>query len=528
MHFSKTYTQLLQTLPPELRDNAIEYRKLKKLIHDIVDELEAMGLTPQLLQQLLSGESASEHVSGKGKGRADAGEAPLPKVVYEFAPSTADRIEPRLHFWLSPSSGGSASGLAEISEAGLPSSPTPSDLSTVSEPQSLDPGPSTSHAESGALLYRLQRGLPVANDNALDDELTFDRTHSIDDTQEGSHQVIVPLVNDTAFYALLSSAISTIAAHLQKVHTEFLSTLTSLSQSISHAARPLSATSSFKPHSISSDAGSIRTPLFLSTMSAKSDLYAWREIFQLYVEAEVFENLSERHRGERTPEDSEERLRAFAERVTGRGLGDRRTLKLKESRAALETFLQLNVLLLDLKKFQIANAEATRKILKKHAKRTALPLPTLSITSPTPTTVSVGPTPNDPMTLIIPANIATLPRILVQAISETLLPIIPHVDDYACLICTSIAFKPIRLFCGHLFCVRCLVKMQKRGKGSCPICRAPSVLQADRSNVDWALLNFMQDWFPEESRDKLRSNEREAADEEMQALGINTEGCIIS
>ena len=102
------------------------------------------------------------------------------------------------------------------------------------------------------------------------------------------------------------------------------------------------------------------------------------------------------------------------------------------------------------------------------------------------------------MTLVIPRNIASLPRTLVQAMSETLLPIIPHVDDYACLICTSIAFKPIRLFCGHLFCVRyvcfaaqcmrfmsliilrCLVKMQKRGKGNCPMCRAPTVLQADR------------------------------------------------
>ena len=29
MHFSKTYTQLLITLPPELRNNAFEYRKVR-------------------------------------------------------------------------------------------------------------------------------------------------------------------------------------------------------------------------------------------------------------------------------------------------------------------------------------------------------------------------------------------------------------------------------------------------------------------------------------------------------------------
>jgi len=43
MHFSKTYTELLLSLPPELRDNAIEYRKLKKLIKQVVQELTQLG-----------------------------------------------------------------------------------------------------------------------------------------------------------------------------------------------------------------------------------------------------------------------------------------------------------------------------------------------------------------------------------------------------------------------------------------------------------------------------------------------------
>ncbi len=43
MHFSKTYTALLLSLPPELRNNAIEYRKLKKLINQVVQELTALG-----------------------------------------------------------------------------------------------------------------------------------------------------------------------------------------------------------------------------------------------------------------------------------------------------------------------------------------------------------------------------------------------------------------------------------------------------------------------------------------------------
>lgn len=43
MHFSKTYAQLLSSLPPDLRDNAIEYRQLKKLINQVVQELTSLG-----------------------------------------------------------------------------------------------------------------------------------------------------------------------------------------------------------------------------------------------------------------------------------------------------------------------------------------------------------------------------------------------------------------------------------------------------------------------------------------------------
>jgi hypothetical protein len=53
-------------------------------------------------------------------------------------------------------------------------------------------------------------------------------------------------------------------------------------------------------------------------------------------------------------------------------------------------------------------------------------------------------------------------------------------------------------------------------------------LTAPKANVDWALLNFMQDWFPVEAKLKLKDNEREAADEELRELGLNPHGCIIA
>ena len=80
------------------------------------------------------------------------------------------------------------------------------------------------------------------------------------------------------------------------------------------------------------------------------------------------------------------------------------------------------------------------------------------------------------------------------------------------------------------------------------MCRAETVLQADRckfrsfypvefaevnhdmptvANVDWALLNFMQDWFPVESQLKLKQNESEAQQEELKELGLDGNKCII-
>lgn len=54
---------------------------------------------------------------------------------------------------------------------------------------------------------------------------------------------------------------------------------------------------------------------------------------------------------------------------------------------------------------------------------------------------------------------------------------------------------------------------------------------ADRyfvGNVDWALLNFMQDWFPIEAKEKLKTNEREASEEELRELGIDpNQPCVV-
>jgi len=98
--------------------------------------------------------------------------------------------------------------------------------------------------------------------------------------------------------------------------------------------------------------------------------------------------------------------------------------------------------------------------------------------------------------------------------SSKLLAILPQLDDYLCPICQSISVKPVRLSCSHVFCVRCLVKLQRKAKRFCPMCRSDVVLSADSTNLDYGLLNFLRLYFPKEAKEKQKENEDEVVQEQ--------------
>ncbi|KAF8128422.1 hypothetical protein EV363DRAFT_1340689, partial [Boletus edulis] len=460
MHFSKTYAQLLLTLPPEFRNNAFEYRK-DGLAH--VEEHPDGTLIVD-----------SESVSGTSHRQT---------IVYEIVWNSSV-LQPRLRLSSSSLSGvpthcNSTSTIQPVYHVNLPI-----------------PERSLSHI-TRALLHT-----PII----FGDEMSL-INHSMEFDQ--SDDLIIPLPSDMAFFQLLTSTLSSLSGHLNTLEQGFNPVLTTLAASISSTARPASSSAprSFSPYSLAADHSMSLCP----GPGGKSDLCTWREIFRLYVEAEVFESVSESTRGERSIEGVEKHLELFKEHVQEK----KEFLVFPRSREAFDVFLNLNLFILNVKKFQLANSEATRKILKKHAKRTTLPIPSCLLERDASTPMA-----SSCQLALITRPSKSLPRLLVQAIGEVLLPIIPHIDDYSCLICASIAFKPIRLCCGHFFCVRCLVKMQRRRMADCPMCRAQTVLQANPSNVDYGLLNLMADWFPIESREKQHANEREVVQEQLEALGI--------
>ncbi|CEQ40919.1 SPOSA6832_02585, partial [Sporobolomyces salmonicolor] len=384
-------------------------------------------------------------------------------------------------------------------------------------------------------------------------------------------EVFIPLTSDTEFLTLLASAVNSLATLQLAQKRQFSEAVELLAREVSNVSSP---------------------------SRPKTDLYIWREIFALWVEAAIFESDRELDRGERGVEEVEKRLDWFVEQVAKRKLAKR--MKHKESRVALEKFIALNVELLDLKKFQVANEEAARKIvrfafplppsfclsqltsplsvpkLKKHDKRTALTAslgfpkfiaaaPDISselirVASPSASSAN-----GDQRRVLTLPGFPSLPHILLSTFTNTLLPIIPQLEDYECSICGDVAFKPIRLSCGHKFCVRCLVKMQKRGQDNCPQCRSAVVLRANAGaspplllslslsppserppltcparlpsfvarslaqtgNLDMEMQQFLLRWFPHEVKQKERNNYKEAAREELEEMGIVDRKCKI-
>ncbi|KAG8762850.1 hypothetical protein FRC12_008814 [Ceratobasidium sp. 428] len=554
MKYGKTYSALLSTSswPQEWRDLALDYSGLKKLLNRVVEELAAQGLNPVVLNELLDAEREYEleheaqSVSTPDETRpaSPTGRPPSAprtrshrsRAQYEFT-SDKERITPQLRLWLYSQSDDALSVLSQATPQVQPelaphkrsstNDMSEEDSSATSNGKNAEEENRT--AEPAAVLMSSSVGLASTSNPLYVLKSEYDRTtdgvgwiEEVDEDGDEAHgdgdglpvpsislpptthelhlessddqdtqEVIIPLMADTAFHRLLADALSTLASLQTRTQTQLSDQIVALADTIASCSGPPSR-------------------------SRKSDLYAWREIFQLWVECQIYRGgATERERatgegGIRSVGEAEKRLGMFASEVVKRGLGDRRTLKSTRSREALETFLNLNVHILDLKKFQLANAEAARKILKKHQKRTALP---------SATSLSVLP--------ISRSGAGDLPQMLITTLTETLLPILPSLDDYSCLICTSIAFKPIRLSCGHLFCVRCLVKMQKRGQAECPLCRTPCVLLANRENLDIGLMNFMKEWFPVETKEKAKSNERESAEEQLVEMGISPAGCTI-
>lgn len=62
-------------------------------------------------------------------------------------------------------------------------------------------------------------------------------------------------------------------------------------------------------------------------------------------------------------------------------------------------------------------------------------------------------------------------------VSESLVGLVPQLDDHLCPVCFNITWRPVRLPCGHVVCSGCVVLMQDREDKKCPVCRSKVIMQ---------------------------------------------------
>jgi E3 ubiquitin-protein ligase BAH len=94
----------------------------------------------------------------------------------------------------------------------------------------------------------------------------------------------------------------------------------------------------------------------------KTDMYRWRELIDVYLQAGVFFSTHELDHGSRNHSAAARQLQWFQGEVTRRGLLD--LFKVPGSRPAFDRFVAINITLLKNLKFQEINQVAITKILK--------------------------------------------------------------------------------------------------------------------------------------------------------------------
>ncbi|KAK3346223.1 SPX domain-containing protein [Lasiosphaeria hispida] len=298
---------------------------------------------------------------------------------------------------------------------------------------------------------------------------TSESTSGVGADQQQPGWVNIPLNSDARFFNILQTDVGELDTLQSQERRSMNDNISALGNEISEVARPRK--------------GLIKL--------SKSDLYRWREIFELYLAAQVFFSTNETAGGIRNSERARKQLVWFQEEVKTRQLLQK--FKLEASSNAYSQFLALNATLLQNVQFQELNQTAVIKIIKKFDKQTSLGAKTVF-----PTALNSA--------SFFAESIA---KDICAQMSTEVLAIVPQVADYTCTICLSICWLPIRLDCDHTFCIRCMIKMQNRRKHLCPLCRAKTVEHATDVNIDVNLMDFLERWFPKETKEKQTYNEQE-------------------
>ncbi|KAJ2557223.1 hypothetical protein EV175_001480 [Coemansia sp. RSA 1933] len=477
MKFGKTIETSAKELPEEWQPYIIQYKLLKKNIKQIVEELDSTFRTLNLSLPDNTGDDSENDAidvqtthsfETESGGSVDSERAALKdaKVIPEGIEYNIEKLP-------------AVSKFISDSEAVLPLDSTQG--STDSESTSFD-GKELSENESfpiptpafiGEATFDGEctspdkgDGLTASASEAKDNNIRV-VTKVVEDTEET--QVTVRLETDQKFFDQLLNYIDRMRNFEKKYTKQYTTNVVSLGSDLTTVTSPF-----------------------------KHDFEIWREIFRLYIDANVWDHSEGDFRSAHSPKEGQNRFTKFTHHIEDIGLTKR--FRDPHSARILMSFYKLNIELSYLRLLQEMNEVATRKIIKKHDKRTHLIAKTQ-------------------FPQVVKIDASSLTRVLIYTVYNDLVGVVPQIDDYLCPMCLNISWRPLRLECGHVFCSRCVVKASRRRIFDCPMCRSKkAIYNASVANIDNALLNFLKLYFPKEIKEKQRDIQREISEEEAAAI----------
>lgn len=300
MKFAHEFKETLEreAFPDHWRAAAIPYSQLKKCLKKVQRELQELGLDKSTLQQL----QAAQTVSPDG--------VPGPMARYNLDQAPSQSLRPCLSVFVHLQDG-------QAVDAAL--SPASRELLQRLSGKQPPPPPAGEGPDA------------VAQDDAsqsVEGQLAI--------AEAGLERIEIPLVFDGEFFNILQSDVDSLDILQQQEEKSMEGDITTLGKDVSAVTRP--------------------------AKFSKSDLNRWREIFDLYVDAQIFFSSHEIDHGSRSSAKAVQNLVWFQKEIQKRDLLNK--FKMPSSRLTYSRFLQLNATLLQNLKFQEINKTAINKILK--------------------------------------------------------------------------------------------------------------------------------------------------------------------
>jgi hypothetical protein len=318
--------------PEHWVDQAIPYGRLKKCLKKVQRELQELGLDPETLRALIDPDSKSplalqyqlESMHGPGSYHLTLYLADAP---YRTASSGSNLVRPRLTVDVHLQDG-------VVVDASL----TPASrrfleklASDIAAEKLLPPG-----------AMKRKKSQQSDPESEVDDDTQSVHRHDGDTIMTNPplgtncETIEVPLTFDGEFFDLLQNDVVNLDALQEQEQKKMLSEVEELGKEVAVVAKP--------------------------SRFSKNDLARWRDIFELYLDAEIFFATHEQDHGARSSSRALKQLQLFQGEVEKRKLNKK--FKLRESQVAFDRFLQLNASLLKNLQFQELNRLAVSKILK--------------------------------------------------------------------------------------------------------------------------------------------------------------------